>query len=418
MLKNSRPNSDQVARARTPNASDEPRRVGLAVTAMTAVQTIVTVASLVVSIAAPEIARDLGISAEWIGIYASLTFIGAMLGALMAGGFVLRFGAVRFTQILTVICALGLLFCLGPHWLFLAASGLVCGLGYGPATPASSHVLTRHTPAHALSFVLSIKQTGVPLGGLLAGLVIPLLILHFGWRGSLYVVVAILIVTAIALQSCRSTFDIDPRADTPLIRGNVRAPLQLVLGRSALRRLALAAFFFSATQQSYIYYLVTYLETDLGWTNQHAGMALSALGAGAVIGRILWGIVADRLVGRSHSILAFLALCSAIASTVTAYFGTRWPLWAIFSICALFGATGAGWNGVYLAEISRRVGPQEVSYATGGGLSLAYLGVVIMPPVFALLLTVNGDYTLPYLSLAVAMYAVFALLLRASSTPP
>ncbi|WP_417276298.1 hypothetical protein [Castellaniella sp.] len=44
----------------------------------------------------------------------------------------------------------------------MTVGALLIGLGYGPITPA-----------HRMSFVFSIKQTGVPLGGVLAGLVVP-----------------------------------------------------------------------------------------------------------------------------------------------------------------------------------------------------------------------------------------------------
>ncbi len=49
-------------------------------------------AALTVSVYAPQAAREIGVAPEAIGIYASMTYIGAMLGSLMAGGFVLRYG--------------------------------------------------------------------------------------------------------------------------------------------------------------------------------------------------------------------------------------------------------------------------------------------------------------------------------------
>jgi MFS family permease len=154
----------------------------VALVTTTGVQALATMASLTVSIYAPQASRDIGIAAENIGVYASLTYIAAMLGSLVAGGFILRFGAIRFSQIAMLACALGLSFCVGGHWLWFVLSALVFGLGYGPTTPASSYILSRHTPARMWSLVFSIKQTGVPLGGVLAGLVVPFLLVYFDWR--------------------------------------------------------------------------------------------------------------------------------------------------------------------------------------------------------------------------------------------
>jgi len=366
---------------------------------MTGVQSLVTMTSLTVSIYAPQAARDIGIAPAYIGIYASLTYVAAMLGSLVAGGFILRYGAVRFSQAAMLLCAAGLAICVGAHWSSFLVSALVLGLGYGPTTPASSHVLSRHTPARMWSLVFSIKQTGVPLGGVLAGLVVPFLLLYYDWR-TVSVIVALTVVTgAVALQFWRRRFDIDLKPGQPLVRGNVIGPLRLVFSRPALRLLAVGTFFFSATQQSYIYFLVTYLETAVGWSNRDAGFALSILGISAVVGRIAWGAIADAS-GRSRQILGLLALGMGLATVASALFTREWPAWAVYAVCAAFGATGAAWNGVYLAEITRSVAPEEVGHATGGGLFVTFAGVVVTPPLFGFSIDLCGGFGPGYAVLA------------------
>ena len=64
----------------------------------------------------------------------------------------------------------------GAPALFVVGA-ILLGAGYGPVTPASSHILARSTPPQRLSLVFSLKQTGVPLGGALAGAVVA----RVGW---------------------------------------------------------------------------------------------------------------------------------------------------------------------------------------------------------------------------------------------
>lgn len=52
----------------------------------TAAQAVVTMASLSVAIVAPQAAHDIGIAPEHIGLYASLTFVGAMVGPSLPAG--------------------------------------------------------------------------------------------------------------------------------------------------------------------------------------------------------------------------------------------------------------------------------------------------------------------------------------------
>ena len=98
-----------------------------------------------------------------IGAYLLCAYAGAMLGALSAGALVERWGAIRTSQCALLLTATGLaLAALYPSALLLAA--LLLGMGYGPITPASSHVLIQTTPANRLNLVFSVKQTGVPVG--------------------------------------------------------------------------------------------------------------------------------------------------------------------------------------------------------------------------------------------------------------
>jgi hypothetical protein len=53
----------------------------------------------------------------------------------------------------------------------------IIGLSYGPLTPASSHVLARYRSGAGMAFLVSVRQTSVPMGGVLAGLVAPPLVL-------------------------------------------------------------------------------------------------------------------------------------------------------------------------------------------------------------------------------------------------
>ena len=64
----------------------------------------------------------------------------------------------------------------------IALSAVAIGVGYGPITPASSHVLAKTTPRERMALMFSIKQTGVPAGTALAGLIVPPLTIAFGWQ--------------------------------------------------------------------------------------------------------------------------------------------------------------------------------------------------------------------------------------------
>jgi len=377
----------------------------------TSVQALVTMISLTVSVMAPTLARELNVSVGTIGLYASMSYIGAMIGSLLSGGFVLRYGAIRISQGIMITCALGLLLCINGHWIWFLISAFICGLGYGPATPASSQLLSRHLPTRYLSLGFSIKQTGVPLGGILAGLVVPWLLIRHSWQDSMLVIAASVIMASFILQLCRKQFDVQLEPKANLFRGNFFSSLRLVLSHPQLKLIAVATFFFSATQQCYIYFLVTFLESNIGWDNQKAGIALAILGASAVLGRIIWGAVADAT-GRSQLLIMVLAFAMATVTLLTGLITPEWSSISIFILCGVFGATGAAWNGIYLAEITRHVAAEDVSRATGGGLFVTFFGVVVAPPIFGLIINLTHSFETAYIALGSATMLIGLLLLK------
>ena len=79
------------------------------------------------------------------------------------------------------------------------------------------------------------------------------------------------------------------------------------------------------------------------------------------------------------------------------------PLPVVLILLAAFGATAIGWNGVFLAEVARQAPTGFASMATGGVSAFTFFGVVVGPPVFALLASTAGTYRAGYLALAVPM---------------
>ena len=91
--------------------------------------------------------------------------------------------------------------------------------------------------------------------------------------------------------------------------------------------------------------------------------------------------------------------------------GPTTPTAVLWLVLAVFGASAIGWNGVYLAEVARQAPPGKASMATGGTLSVTFLGVVLGPPLFGALSGAFGSYRAGYLALAVPTLLCAGLLL-------
>lgn len=388
----------------SPHASTPAPRLSawtvLAVT--TGVQVLISGAALTPPVFATEAAADIGVDARFIGIYSSLVYFGAMLTSLPSGGIVGRFGALRVMQVCLTLGGAGLMALAGAHPLLALSGALVIGLGYGPVTPASSHILAQSTPPHRRALVFSLKQTGVPLGGFVAGAVVPTVVLWIGWQGASLAVAGAALALALAVQPARAALDADRRSGQTLRLGALVAPLGVVWRSRSLRLMALSSFSFAAVQLSLSTFMVVYLVETVGLSLVAAGLIMAAAQVGGVIGRVVWGFLADRLLG-ARWMLVLLAFGMASAAVITTLFSAEWPLLAISGVSVFFGATAIGWNGVYLAEIAHLAPKGEAGPATGGALFFTYAGVVAGPALFGVLAGLPGGY-----GLAFAVYAGMA----------
>ena len=379
------------------------------------IQAMVAMALLSLPVVAPVVAQTLQVSPALVGLYVSVTYAGAMVATLMGGATVARMGAIRVSQWGLVLCALGLILCAVPWLPSMVLGAVLIGLGYGPITPASSHLLARTTPKHQMSLVFSIKQTGVPLGSMLAGAVVPPLALLGNWQLSLVLVAVVCLLCAWVSQSLRAELDSDRQSDSAIRWGNLIEPIRLVLAHRALLIMAFCSFLFSMVQLSLTTYLVTFLHDDLTYGLVAAGLALSVTQLGGMGGRVVWGFVADRWLG-ARRMLVLLASMMALGALASAFLTIDTPQAVVIVILVGFGSSAIGWNGVYLAEVARRAPPGMASMATGGTLAFTFLGVVVGPPLFGALSGLFGTYRAGFVSLMV-MASVSGTVLYFSHRP-
>lgn len=379
---------------------------------MLAAQIVISFASIVGPVLAPLAAADLGVDPELVGFHVALVYGVCAASSLLSGGFIRRFGPLRVVQSSLALGGLAMaIFALGSIPAVLLGA-VVLGCCYGPMTPSSSQILQRTTPAERINIVFSIKQTGVPGGTFLAGLVLPGLAGLIGWRAALLGLAVVAVAFAIALQPLRRDLDTERDPQRPVLRfAQLGALLAQTLRTPELRRLTLISICYAGMQQALAGFLVVYLTTRIGLPLVVAGALLAASQGAGALGRLVWGAVADR-VGRPQRVLALLGLGMTGSALLAGAFAPGWPVAAIAAVCILFGATATGWNGVYLAQVARLAPPGQAGELTGASNFFGFAGVMVMPAVFSAILATTGSYAAAFATIAAATGLCALALLR------
>jgi MFS family permease len=398
----------------------KPVLVALAVTL--AVQILTATALIAPSVIAPVAARDLGVAPQSIGLFVSIAYFGAMLSGLATGGLIARFGAFAVCQVAVVVAGIGL--ALGKLAVLpvVPLAGLLIGIGYGFVNPVSSHILARRTPPGVMALVFSIKQTGVPIGGAIAGAVAPTLVLALGWPDALPALGVACIAAAVVLLPARAVIADAPAAAEPAAArapftfrwrralDGMIVPIRLALAHPRLRDLSFVSFGYASAQLVFIAYFVSRLTLELGYSLVTAGFVYALAHGSGIVGRIVWGAVSDHWLSPRVT-LTLLGVLSAVCAALTALFSDAWPIAAITAVAMLYGASAVGWNGVFLAEIARCAPPGQVGVATGGTQFFTFGGAMAGPPVFTALVSATGSYALGFAFFAVVPLVIAVRLL-------
>lgn len=369
------------------------------------VQAANSVAWLALPVIAPQVALDLNMEASRIGQTSGLMFGGALLPTLLSGPLIPRFGPLRVMQVCSLVSAGGILICIGGTWWAIVLCALVVGAGYGPAGPGSSAVLAAHTPAHARGFIFSIKQTGVPIGGAIAGAILPGIALAYDWRAAIVVCAGLLVLSAVLIEFVRAPIDKPILTDVrPKLRDilRVRALLSGVVAHPELPRVVYSGFSAAMMQGSVFALLVTFLVAKGGLDLVSAGLAFAAMNLSGTASRPLMGLASDKIVS-AQALIALLGAVATVAVTAMIWSGDRLPFIAVVGLAVVMGATVSGWNGVLIAEIARLAPAGSVSQVTAASMVYVYIGYTIGPLLTAMLVGWTGNYALAFLPVSLAL---------------
>jgi MFS family permease len=351
--------------------------VALAITLL--LQTMLSLLATTVAVLAPVIAYERGWNLSLIAIYAPLLYVGAisicflvpwLLGKLNGMGVAL--GAVAAD-------VLGLSCLLSPWPAMAILAALFMGIGFGAITPATSHLLGPRTTAHNAGMIMSVKQVGFPTGAMLAGLILPYLVTHYGWQQAAEGMILAGALIGVALLPAASWFNrLEAKAPASL---RPLDPIRCLLAIPGMGGVLLAALVYAAAMICLRSLLTTYMVRDVGFGLGTAGVALGVSQAAGMFGQFIWAWLSDRVM-KPRTVLAAVGLVICIGALATSWFSVQWSAPAIMVVAAAFGFSAAGFVPVILGEVARHSPPGQVGALTSGATFCIWAGAFLGPLAF------------------------------------
>jgi len=359
-------------------------------------QVAVAIGNQVVYPLTPQIKEYLHLSTNQIGYFTAASY-GGGIGILWFSGWITDKIGVKKVLIaaqmlvgISIICA-----AFSGTFVSILIFLALAGVGYGTVTPAGtkavqSWFLNEKNQATAMG----LKQTGVPLGGIIAAYLLPVLTLWTGnWRQSL----AISGILILSLSFVMYWYQENEQDDVP--DSSVKT---LELNKKTITRkvviLSLFAMVMGAAQFAVIGYLTLYLHETIGLDSVNAARFLGISLIGGVIGRMEWAVVSDFLFkNKQEKVLILLSLLSAgsfFSLNLFDYFKPGTLVLAAVSL--VLGIINIGWNAVFLNAVAKEGGSSKAGSVVGFSMTICYIGIITGPILFGHIVEWNQNYTVAW----------------------
>jgi MFS transporter, ACS family, aldohexuronate transporter len=349
---------------------------------------------------APFYKDELGLSRAQVGLFFSAFYL-AMTGASFATGWLAdRFGVRRTTlqgHLLVGVCTVAA--ALSPGFEWGCVSFFLAGFGYSFLNPASTIGVMAWFHHDERATAMGIKQTGVPAGGVVAAVLAPSLVLLIGWRGALAALGVINFFFGFVFSTLwRDPVDnVEECASATELGAHEPIPLKVW----QLLPISCATAIYLIGQMALITYVPLYLKDAMNFSPYWASQALALTQAGAMVGRVGWGVASDRIFrGRRKIVLILIGVASVLLIAALGFIERESSHYLLLPLLFLAGVSIVGYQGVSYALIGEVAGKARTGAGLGLMISINAAAATLGTPVFGYIVDRTGSYALAWQVLA------------------
>jgi fucose permease len=380
----------------------------------------------------PSMRAEFDVSIEAVGLILTVGVTGYLLSSVSTGFVLARLGVGRLLAVSTWLVAVGLAgYAAAPVFALALCGALFVGFGSGAIDAGLNVYAAEHFGARHMNWLHAAFGFGATLGPLVMTSVLGAA-LSWRWGYGLTAVVQVVLATAFTLTA--KMWDPVPEVPaatavavpgpTPAAPGAATepaatgAPAATATGRrGALLAPAVwlgAATFalYTGTEVAVALWAFTLLTEAEGLSTAVAGTCVSAYWGALFVGRVLYGVVAERLPGRQAS-----AVCIGGMAAGAVVIALPGPAALTVVGVMMIGGFAAPVFPLLTLTTAERVGAEYAGPAVGMQVGSASLGAVVFPAAIGLLVGRHGtDVIAPsFLVLAVLMAALYLFTLRTAA---
>lgn len=268
---------------------------------------------------------------------------------------------------------------------------VVVGIWYGSAQTGGSTAIVKWFPDKHRGLAIGIRQTGIPIGGALASVILTYMYHHYNLT-SVHLVQGLV---AIAGGLIFLLIYQEPKNHIAAAASSVtfKEKMSAIKNNKELYPIYIVGIVMMTLQMILVAHFMSYLHQEGDYSLTEAGQYLSLVLLGGMIGRVAIAWISDQFFAQKREHLLIMVMASAVIFTVLLPFILQEKILMLL-FCFLLGFVALGWYSLFIACVTERSNPHYVALTVSAALTLNQLFIVIAPSLFGFMVTVFSSYQL------------------------
>ncbi|HDR7337758.1 TPA: MFS transporter [Bacillus cereus] len=280
---------------------------------------------------------------------------------------------------------------------------LLIGMFYSVSQPGGSKVILKWFPKENRGLAMGIRQAGIPIGGTLAGVLIPFLTVQYNMTYAINSIACICIIGGVLFF----VFYKEPYVEGEARKGHIKISfwmeLKVVICKKELYPIYITGICMISLQMVLVGHFMKFLAGEQSITSIVAGTVFSVMFFSGMIGRIALAAISDVFYKGNRRIPLFIAVCASIGLILLLVMNIHTiTSGVLYSISALLGFFSIGWFSLFIAEVSELASEESVGITVSVALTLNQIAIIVAPVLFGYIVDEKG-YTHAWLCIVLLL---------------
>lgn len=280
---------------------------------------------------------------------------------------------------------------------------LLIGMFYSVSQPGGSKVILKWFRKENRGLAMGIRQAGIPIGGALAGVLIPFLTVQYNMTYAINSIACICIIGGLLFFM----FYKEPYVQEEARKGHIKISfwmeLKVVICKKELYPIYITGICMISLQMVLVGHFMKFLAGEQSITSIVAGTVFSVMFFSGMIGRIALATISDVLYKGNRRIPLFIAVCASIGLILLLAMNIHTIMSGVlYSVSALLGFFSIGWFSLFIAEVAELASEESVGITVSVALTLNQIAIIVAPVLFGYIVDEKG-YAYAWLCIVVLL---------------